>query len=195
MSTGCRIVLVCGAIVLAILMATAYLLTLGHCFLPLSGLAYPGTEVVEVREYESFGVPWMSATRKPNRIRDAITKAVWTLRYPGRAQLCAVTDRLSTTKPYYQQLMLHDGLKAMGYPLAPGCGSGVPDVQPGWRVTNYPSVLDRIEKDLKLERLRYRPVYDFQGKLLNPQGGASGRQPSTSDTNRMSAAAASRRSP
>ena len=184
----------CGAVVLANLVATAYLLTAGHCFLPLTSLACPGKEPIEVREYQSFGVPWLSVTRKPNRFRDAITIVVWLLRYPGRAQLYATSDRLRTTKPY-QVLMLHDSLKAMGYPFPPGCGSGVPDIQPGWRVTNYPSVLDRIEKDLELERLRYSPVHDFKGKLLNPQGGANGRQPFGSETNWAAVAAASRRSP
>jgi hypothetical protein len=65
---------------------------------------------------------------------------------------------------------------------------------------NYMAVLVNTRSGLKIVLLQYdvnvwiSRVYDTKN-LPNPQGGANGRQPINSETNRASEAAASRRSP
>jgi hypothetical protein len=82
-----------------------------------------------------------------------------------------------------------------------------PDWYPGFD-PNYTAVLLRTPLGERIVILQFLPVEDIRDQpgywwnrvynprqVFNPQGGANGRQPFSSETNRTPAAAASRRSP
>ena len=164
-----------------------YFLTLGHCFLPIGGPAQWQNERVEMRQYATWGNPLPVLPGTIERLR-------WKVANPGRARALATLKRLSATAPNHNHT-LQEVLEAMGYKFPSGCGASAGDRPPGWRISHYPSMLNRIEKDFRLQA-RYRiPLDRAKEASPNPQGGVNGRQPSSSDTNQTSAAAASRHSP
>ena len=148
-----RSLLVAVALGMAVGAPSAYLLTLGHCFLPLRAFDYRD-ERIEVREYEGLGWYLVPSLTIIHRVQNALHPII----YPGRARMDAAIAKVESTwgpsffessgpNSEFQQV-----LQTMGYSFPPGCSAGV-DTN-GWRIVHYPSMLNRIERDLRLNRRR-----------------------------------------
>jgi hypothetical protein len=166
-----------------------YLLTLGHCFLPLPGPTQ--NEKLEHWRYSSYPLVMPASSQT---ISGSLERLVWKVKHPGHARLLATAKRLEAAAPN-QDHDLQEVLEAMGYNFPPGCGASSGDIVPGWTVTHYPSILRRIQKDFQLKVTWKEPSGHDEPSSPNQQGGANGKQPFSSGTNRTSAAATSRRSP
>ena len=166
-------------------LCAAYLLTWGHVFLPRWRLEGHEGEHIETRTYKFFGIPRTSRT----------AYIAWHITHPGQARIVATAEVLSRSATDSLH-PLKDCLELMGYSFPNGCDAtgGGGDPPRRWAITHYTSMLDRIEKDLNLTLHSRVSANDEREASPNPQGGANGSQPFTSETNRISAAAASRRS-
>jgi len=173
----------------AILGPVMYLLSLGHCFLPLTRSANYQNEKLEMREYGTFVIPSTART-----IPATLKRVTWQITNPGRARLLATSERLEGAAPN-QNHTLQEVLEAMGYDFPPGCVASAGDSVPHWRISHYPSMLRRIEKDLSLTAKYKESLDQDDAPLPNAQRGANGSQPFSSQTNRTSPTAAPRRSP
>ena len=172
--------------------AVLYLLTFGHCFLPLGAVAHYKNERPEFWFFSPYPLVIPSSSQT---IAGSFDRLAWkSAKNPGMARLLAIAKRLETEAPK-EDHELKELLEKMGYPFPTGCSASSGPESHGWRVTHYPSMLRRIQKDFRL-RVTWRELLGKdEGLSPNPQGGANGRQPFSSETNRTSAAAASRRSP
>jgi hypothetical protein len=151
-----RRLLLLGALGVVIAAPLAYFLTLGHCFLPLEAFDYRN-ETIEVRQYE--GLYWRayrestSITRALQAVRRVEDKIV----YSGRVRMDAAIAKVEATgssSPFEmsgRNSLFQQVLETMGYAFPPGCSAGV-DTNYVWRIVHYPSMLKRIEKDLRLKR-------------------------------------------
>ena len=127
-------------------------------------------------------------------ISGSLDRLIWSIKNPGQARLLAIAKRLETEAPN-EDHGLKEVLEKMGYPFPTGCSASSGHESHGWRVTHYPSMLRRIQKDFRLKVTWREPLGHDGEPLPNPQGRANGRQPFSSETNQTSGAAASRRSP
>ena len=150
MSTSKKRILavLCASAAAVALVIASYLQTFGHCFLPMPGPATYANEKIEVREYHPFFVPAISDT-----FSDNMKEFGWRLEYPGRARLIAMAKKLEADQSQKNHAAA-EVYSALGYPFSPGCFVGVGDFTPHIRIANYPSILNRIENDLKL-----KPIY------------------------------------
>jgi hypothetical protein len=180
-----RAIKVLALIAVIIMGARLYLLTLGHCFLPLPGPAHYTNERLEFWCYSSYPLVMPSSAQS---ISGSFERAAWQIKHPGHARLLATVKRLEAAAPK-QEPRLQEALEAMGYDFPPGCGASSGDIVPGWRITHYPSMLRRIQKDFQLKVTWSEP--SKHNEPLSPNG----RQPFSSETNQTSAAPASRPSP
>ena len=171
--------------------AVLYLLTFGHCFLPLGVTECYKNERPEFWVFSPYPLvmPSSSAT-----IAGSFDRLAWSIKNPGMARLLAIAKRLEAEAPN-EDHGLKELLEKMGYPFPTGCSASSGHESHGWRVTHFPSMLRRIQKDFQLTNTWREPIGPHGDTSPNPQGGANGRQPFSSGTNRTSAAAASRRSP
>jgi len=133
-----------GIAAIAVVFMAAYIVTLGHIFLPFRDFNHHN-EKIEIRVYSAFVIPSSSDT-----MRDALHRLGWRIQYPGRAGFLAAAEKLQTSAPN-QSHELQEVFEALGYPFPPGCYASSGDIVSGWRISNYPSVLDRIERDLNLK--------------------------------------------
>jgi hypothetical protein len=181
-----RSLLISGALVLAAALCAAYLFTWGHVFLPRWRLEGHESEQIETRTYDFFAIPRTSRT----------AYIAWQIKHPGQARLVATAEALGRSA-INSSNPLRDCLQSMGYTFPSGCDAsgGRGDPPRRWAITHHVSMLNRIEKDLSLTLHSRTPAHAEPEAAPNPQGGANGRQPFSSDTVQTSAAAASRRSP
>ena len=168
-------------IVLVAAGALLYLLTLGHCFLPLPGRTHYNNEKLEFWYYPPRDLALPPSPPTPFGTLEILA---WQIKHPAQARLLATAERLEAAAPK-QHHGLQEVLQAMGYDCPPGCAATSGDNDPGCRITHYPSMLRRIQRDFQLK---------VTHKLAppSPEPAADGSQPAGSDTNRASAAAASR---
>jgi hypothetical protein len=132
-----------------------YLLTLGHCFLPLRLFDYRG-ERIEAREYDGLAwrmygeyTPWIRARENVRTVADRIL-------YPGRSRLDAAIAKIERAHGSYftnsgPDSEIQQTLEAIGYAFPVGCSASV-ETNNVYRFLHYPSMLNRIEKDLWLKR-------------------------------------------
>jgi len=168
-----------GGVLAIFAVATVYLLTLGQCFLPHWGVENHRNEQLEMREYSPFILP-----ARGNTVGGILGRVKWTVMYPGRAKVLSAAEMLQMQAPK-EDHNLREVLEKMGYSFPPGCAASSGDVVPGWRITHYPSVLNRIERDLHLS-----PHWVW---AVEQDGAANGSQPFSSATNTTSSSAGSRR--
>jgi hypothetical protein len=166
---------VLGALGLVVAVPLLYLLTLGHCFLPLRAFDYRG-ERIEAREYEGLSwrmyreyTPWIRARENVRRVADRIL-------YPGRSRLDAAIAKVERAHGSYftnsgPDSEIQRSLQAMGYAFPAGCSAGV-ETNNVYRVLHYPSMLNRIEKDLWLKR--HSSSLPVGGGPISPNHAASG---------------------
>jgi hypothetical protein len=133
---------------IAVIVATAvlYLLTLGHCFLP-QGPNHYQDERLESWCYSSYPLVMPPSSQT---ISARLGRLAWQIKHPGPARLLATAQKLEAATPekYHG---LEEVLKAMGYDFPPESGASSGDMVPGWRITHYPSMLRRIQKDFELK--------------------------------------------
>ncbi len=132
----------------------AYLLTLGHCYVPLEAFDYRNEET-EVREYDGFYVRMYSESTRLSRACEGILRLRDKIVYPGRMRLCAAIAKIEGGHGSFFALSgpdseMQQSLEAMGYAFPTGCSAGV-DTNNVYRIKHYPSMLNRIEKDLGLK--------------------------------------------
>ncbi len=172
----------------ALFLITAYLLTFGRCFLPPPNPNKFASEPLEFRMYSPFALPLQS-----HDLEGAYSRIKWKFTRPGQARLFAVSKRLSqadldSDRPFQRCL------EKLGYAFPEGCratgGGGDP---PSWRITHYPSVLNRIERDLSLKPNYTERVGRDGGPLPNPALQRTGASRSASETNQEPVAAGSGR--
>ena len=180
-----------GSLATVVAASVLYLLTLGHYFLPFHGSAHFGNEKLELWSFSSY--PLVMPSTSPT-ISGSLDRLIWSIKNPGQARLLAIAKRLETEAPN-EDHRLKELLEKIGYPFPAGCGASSPEIVPGWRITHYPSMLRRIQKDFHLMVTWREPLGSDKKPSPNPQGGANGRQPIHSETNGASAAASSGRSP
>jgi hypothetical protein len=113
-----------------------YLLSYGHFFLPLPASSHFSNEKIETRGFHPFLVPQN-------------TGLLWRLEYPGRARLIDASKEIHAKNNVQSGLQLT--LEKLGYVFPPGCRADSGDYVPGWYITHYPSILDRIQKDFRLQ--------------------------------------------
>jgi hypothetical protein len=186
-----RLIKVLAPIAVIVAGAVFYLLTIGHCFLPLPGSTHYKDERLEFWCYSSYPLVMPQSSQT---VSGSLERLAWEVKHPAHARLLATAKRLEAAAPN-QDHGLRQVLEAMGYDFPPGCGASSGDIVPGWRITHYPSMLRRIQKDFQLKVTWKEPSGHGESSSPNQQGGANGRQPFSSETNRTSAVAASRRSP
>lgn len=167
-----------GAVILALGMC-GYLLTFGHCFLPLPSVHSFQNERIEMRIYPP-------GFEHPDESSSALTRAVWVLTRPGQARLLGAAKRLAQANPEPRSRGLYMTLKDLGYPFPQGCGARNGGDPPDWKIVHYPAILARFEKDLHLGA-GYRVALGVDGgPLPNQQNGGAGEHPSPSEVDRTS---------
>jgi hypothetical protein len=165
----------------------AYLLTFGRCFLPLPNPNEFASEPLEFRMYSPFVLPLQS-----HDFEGAYARMKWKFSCPGQARLFAVSQRLSKANLGLDS-PFQKCFEELGYTFPKGCtarGGGDP---PSWRITHYPSVLNRIERDLSLKPIYIERVGRDGSSLPNPALQRIGASGSASETNQQPAAAGSGR--
>jgi hypothetical protein len=183
-----RLVKILVSIAVVVAGAVLYLLTLGHCFLPFGAVGHYKNERPEFWFFSPYPLVMPSSSQT---IAGTFDRLAWSVKNPGMARLLAIAKRLEMEAPN-EDHGLKELLEKMGYPFPTGCSASSGRESHGWRVTHYPSMLRRIQKDFRLKVTWRVPC---EGLSPNPQGAANGRQPFSPETNRTSSAAASRRSP
>ena len=128
-----------------IFLTAAYLLTFGHCFLPVPNSGKFANEPLEFRIYSPFSLPLQS-----HDFQGAYARVKWKVTRPGQARLFAVSQRLSqadldSDDPFQKCL------EKLGYTFPKGCKASAGGDPPSWHITHYPSLLNRIERDLGLK--------------------------------------------
>jgi len=122
----------------------AYLLTFGRCFLPAPDPSRLVAEPMEMRTYAPFELPLQS-----DNMAGSYARIRWRFTRPGQARLFAASRRLSATKGQSDEL-LQGCLESSGYEFPPGCGASAGGDPPRWSIWHYPSMLNRIQADLRL---------------------------------------------
>jgi hypothetical protein len=153
-----------AVVVLPIAASVTYFFTLGHCFLPLGELDCR-KESIETREYEQL--VWYMPKGRAAEIFQKVQRRVV---YPGQYRMdraIAAVEALpwgrSGAPPELQQV-----LEAMGYHFLHGCSAEVVIGQDRWRISHYPSMLNRIEKDLRFNRAPRHPGSPNKARAANP---------------------------
>ena len=142
-----RLIKVLAPIAVVVAGALLYVLTVGHCFLPLPGATHYKDERLEFWSYTSYPLVMPPSSQT---ISGSLERLVWKVKHPGHARLLATAKRLEATAPN-QDHGLREVLEAMDYEFPPGCSASSGDIVPGWRITHYPSMLRRIQKDFQLK--------------------------------------------
>jgi hypothetical protein len=124
-------------------LSALYLFTWGHVFLPLpSPASYEGTPV-ETRRYQqtllpAFGSSWS----------DRMDELKWVMKSPGRVRLAKVSGDLPSSANSPRDMF------SLLYPFPEKADVQCGDkMVPFLEITHHAAMLDRIEKDLRLERL------------------------------------------
>ena len=143
-----------------ILAPGGYFLTFGHCFLPLPKSQEFGGETIEIRDYEEFVPPPESDT-----FTGALARARWRFTCPGQVRFVeaarAPTPFGNSLPPGLQLALMH-----LGYEFPHGCFAATEPANSiggvcRWRIAHYPTVLDRIQKDLNVRLIARPPRTDL----------------------------------
>jgi hypothetical protein len=171
----------------ALFLTAAYLITFGRCFLPVPNPNKFANEALEFRMYSPFALPLQS-----HDFEGAYARSKWRFTRPGQARLFAVSQRLSQANLDLDS-PFQKCLEELGYTFPKGCRASGGGDPPSWRITHYPSVLNRIERDLSLKPNYIEGVGRGGGSLPNPALQRTGASRSASETNQQSVAAGSGR--
>jgi hypothetical protein len=169
--------------------STAYLLTLGHFFLPFGATAFYEKEKLDTWEYTTYP---LAIQPKPADLTDALKRAAWKIARPGQVCLLATAERLQAAAPN-QDHSLQEVLEAMGYKFPPGCHATTVEIVPCWRITHYPSMLRRIAKDLHFRVTWRAPAEPAGDERPNPAVQRTGASRSAGETNQRPVVAGSGR--
>ena len=154
------LVVFCAISAVICLLVAGYLQTFGHYFLPMPTPPTYANEKIEEREYSPFAIPAAADT-----FPTAMKEFGWPLKYPGQARLIAMAEKLKAEHPG-EDFTLKDVFERLGYPFPTGCSASTGELVPHWRIANFPTVLNRIERDLKL-----KPIF-----TNSPTTGAQAKQ-------------------
>jgi hypothetical protein len=177
-----------GALFAVLLFLTAaYVLTFGRCFLPLPNPNKFASEPMEFRKYSPFALPLQSQD-----FEGAYARIKWKFTRPGQARLFAASQHLSqagldSDSPFQKCF------EELGYAFPKGCRASGGGDPPSWRITHYPSVLNRIERDLNLKPTYTERVGRDASSLPNPALQRTGASRSASEIDQQPVAAGSGR--
>jgi hypothetical protein len=176
MSKNAKTWIVLFAVVL--FLPVAYFLTLGSCFLPAPNPRRFVNEPLEMRIYPTFAIPLQSRD-----LEGAYERLKWNFTRPGQARLFATGQRLAQAHPNLDD-PFQKCLEEFGYTFPKGCwaiGGGDP---PFFRITHYPSMLNRIERDLHFKSFETVQIGTDGKPLPNPKIQRTGAGRSAAETNK-----------
>jgi hypothetical protein len=172
-----RWTLLCAA--LLSLAAAWYLSGAGYWFLPFPKPSNFKGQTMEMRTYASLRLP-------PT---EGFPGLRYQVAHPGQAKLFAVAAEMAKASPHHR-VGWQKVLESLGYKFPEGCWAATSEVVPCLMIQHYPSMLDRIQKDLHL-RLVSVDALPLPKRHTAPPGSADDTQPVPSGTNRTSSAAGS----
>ena len=159
----------------AVMLAALYLLTIGHCFLPMPNVDSFTKERVEIRRY-SLVVPSQAQT-----LEGIYQRTKWRFLNPGQDRLFRVAMQIDRADPVVDKNLLQKSLVEMGYKFPNGCWAS--SGEGGTRIQHYPSMLNRMERDLNLRCVSVTAL-DPAGQLIEKMKRAArtNPQPATVDS-------------
>src|SRR5580765_7912045 len=158
----------------AVMLAALYLLTIGHCFLPMPNVDSFTKERVEIRRY-ILVMPSQAQT-----LEGIYQRTKWRFLNPGQDRLFRVAVEIDRADPHTDNL-LQKSLVEMGYKFPNGCRAS--SGEGGTRIQHYPSMLNRMERDLHLRCVSVTAL-DPAGQLIEKMKRAArtNPQPATVDS-------------
>lgn len=159
--------------------ATAsYLCTVGHCFLPIPKPTNFEGQTMQIRTYAPLKKP-------PNS--GPLARLGFQITRPGQARLLSLGGEMAKTSVNYDT-GLQKVQERLGYSFPQGCWAGTRGG--ALMIQHYPSMLDRIQKDMHLSLASADPDPAVE-QVADPGGATNRSQPVRPDTNQPTAGAGS----